>query len=220
MQARLFYGDVNTKQMYEFVIDDAGEPLPIKILSVNHDAQGELYVLGLALDPMGTPVGHVLRVVPAVDGDFNGDNEFDCADVDSLVSVIVSQSNESAYDMTNDGLVNHDDLEAWLVAGGAANPEATGGGPFLPGDANVDGIVDGEDFQRWNAERFTAAPAWCSADFNADGFVDGFDLLIWNQFKFTSSDHEESSIVPEPSFLWLGLIFAVYIGPQRRLKQA
>jgi hypothetical protein len=83
--------------------------------------------------------------------------------------------------------VNLADRDAWLVEGGAQNPAQTGGNPFLLGDANLDGFVDGSDFGIWNANKFTANAAWCSGDFSADGFVDGSDFGVWNSNKFTSS---------------------------------
>ena len=63
----------------------------------------------------------------------------------------------------------------------------TGGNPFLKGDANLDGVVDGQDFILWNTNKFTSNPAWCKGDFNADGVVDGQDFIIWNTNKFTSA---------------------------------
>jgi hypothetical protein len=60
--------------------------------------------------------------------------------------------------------------------------------PYLIGDANLDGFVDGLDFIVWNENRFTAEAAWCSGDFNADGFVDGMDFILWNENKFQASD--------------------------------
>ncbi len=69
--------------------------------------------------------------------------------------------------------------------------------PILPGDANLDGFVDGSDFGIWNANKFTSTASWCAGDFNADGVVDGSDFGIWNARKFTSAD--SGSLVPEPS---------------------
>ena len=98
-----------------------------------------------------------------------------------------------------------DPNSGWLAVGGANNPAATDGNPFLIGDANLDGFVDGLDFIEWNTNKFTTVAAWCSGDFNADGFVDGLDFIAWNANKFTSSSGQ--SAVPEPGaaqlLLWL-----------------
>jgi hypothetical protein len=130
-------------------------------------------------------------------GDFNGDGSYDCLDIDALVAEIAAGTNSALLDLTGDGAVDGDDLDAWLVEGGANNPMATGGNPFLKGDANLDGFVDGLDFIDWNAGKFMAIPEWCAGDFNADGFVDGLDFIIWNEHKFMSSD--SATPVPEPA---------------------
>ena len=137
-------------------------------------------------------IGSVETGSMVVDGDFNNDMVWDCADIDALVAAIVAGGNDPSFDMNGDGLVNAaditDPLVGWLAVGGANNPGATGGNPFLEGDANLDGVVDGQDFIVWNANKFTAVAAWCSGDFTADGVVDGQDFIVWNANKFMASD--------------------------------
>jgi hypothetical protein len=132
-----------------------------------------------------------LFFVPLV-GDFNNDQELDCDDVDALVAEIAGGGGDLAFDLTGDGLITLEDLDEWLTFAGTVNV----GGPYLGGDANLDGIVDGLDFVEWNANKFTTMAAWCAGDFNADGFIDGLDFIIWNGNKFMSSDHAVA--VPEP----------------------
>ncbi len=73
----------------------------------------------------------------------------------------------------------------------------------LPGDANGDQVVDGTDFNIWNANKFTSATNWITGDFNGDQVTDGTDFGIWNANKFTAV----VSSVPEPVFP-LGLLLA------------
>ncbi len=150
---------------------------------------------GLMHDQRGAP--HLRQVGPQPDvgafeaallGDFNEDGVFDCADVNSLVAVIAAHTHDPAFDLTNDPFVDTLDLDMWLILAGAAPGSPTGGRPFLHGDANLDGVVDGQDFIEWNSNKFTAAPQWCKGDFNADGLVDGQDFIIWNFNKFQSAD--------------------------------
>jgi hypothetical protein len=140
-------------------------------------------------------------------GDFNSDGLFDCLDVDALVGEIVAMTHTATFDLTGDGLVNSADLDTWLVNAGTNNVAQTGGDPYLDGDANLDGVVDGSDFGVWNSNKFTAVAEWCSGDFSADGVVDGSDFGIWNSNKFQSAD---SQVVPEPACagLWLLLLLA------------
>jgi hypothetical protein len=143
----------------------------------------------------------LIEVIEVPSGDFDGDGDWDCADIDALTAAIATGSTDLSFDMNGDATITLDDVTdaavGWLAVGGANNPADTAGNPFLPGDANLDGTVDGGDFLTWNAAKFTTQDAWCSADFDASGNVDGSDFLIWNSFKFQSSDGVQS--VPEPA---------------------
>ena len=120
------------------------------------------------------------------DFDFNQDDLLDCADIDALTTEIAAATNNAAFDLTGDGLVNQQDLESWLQQAGAVNLGSDRA--YLLGDANLDGAVDGRDFFRWNEHKFTANSNWCDGDFNADGAVDGADFILWSDNKFASSD--------------------------------
>jgi hypothetical protein len=135
-------------------------------------------------------------------GDFNDDLVLDCTDVDALVAEIASGGMGLQFDLNGDTAIDMADLNLWLEEAGTFNV----GGPYLPGDANLDGFVDGQDFIEWNENKFTGTAAWCSGDFNADGFVDGQDFILWNTFKFMSSASAAS--VPEPA-TWCPLMLAI-----------
>ncbi len=146
-------------------------------------------------------------------GDFNSDGNFDCADVDTLVAEIAAGTNNGGFDLTGDGAVNVDDLNEWLAIAGAAN--LASGNPYLPGDANLDGVVDTSDFGIWNSHKFTTVAAWCSGDFNADGAVDVSDFNIWTANRFTAAD--SLAAVPEPTTpLWLSIGLGLAISLSRR----
>ncbi|MEM8681221.1 MAG: hypothetical protein AAGF97_17885, partial [Planctomycetota bacterium] len=121
-----------------------------------------------------------------VDGDFDDDGSYGIADVDALVAAIVFGSHDPLFDLTEDGLVDQMDLDAWLQEAGEANLGT--GLRYLAGDANLDGVVDGQDFIAWNNNKFSNTAAWSAGDFNADGLVDGRDFIIWNNNKFQTSD--------------------------------
>ncbi len=160
---------------------------------------------------------YLLGQMTGVNGDFNGDMAWNCSDIDALVAEIVAGTNNAAFDMNGDGLVNASDVidgtDGWLTVGGANNPSQTGGNAFLTGDANLDGVVDVSDYGIYLTNKFNAAPAWCSGDFNTDGFVDVSDLGLWNAFKFQSS--QTPSVVPEPSAAVLLLIGFVAFAVRR-----
>jgi hypothetical protein len=135
-------------------------------------------------------------------GDFNTDFVYSCEDVDALVAAIAGGANDLNFDLNSDDAVNQLDLADWLALAGAANLPS--GNSYLPGDANLDGSVDGGDFLVWNDHKFAQVSAWCQGDFDASGFVDGDDFLIWNTNKFQSS-----AAVPEPAGWYLCLIAAM-----------
>ncbi|MEM8680742.1 MAG: hypothetical protein AAGF97_15445 [Planctomycetota bacterium] len=140
-----------------------------------------------------------------LNGDFNGDLGLDCADVDALVSQIAGGGGDPVFDLTGDGVVDMADLDQWLDGAGTFNV----GAPYLPGDANLDGLVDGSDFLVWNEHKFSSTAAWCQADFNADGVTDGLDYVVWNENKFTAS--MALTAVPEPAVgVWvlLGVVLS------------
>jgi hypothetical protein len=159
----------------------------------------------------------VLTVTPRP-GDFDGNGLYECADVDALVGEIVAANNLPLFDITGDGLVNISDLTLWLAEAGEANLPS--GNPYLYGDANLDGAVDGTDFGVWNSRKFTSIAAWCSGDFNADGFVDGSDFGFWNANKFTSSGGSGSAgaPLPEPNTGILRIVFPLAFRAFNRKK--
>jgi hypothetical protein len=161
----------------------------------------------LYLHPILGATNVTLRVVPT--GDFSADGQFTCLDVDALVARIAFGLYSPTFDLNGDALLDGADLTEWLARAGAANLPS--GNPYRPGDANLDGVVDGSDFGIWNSTKFTSVAAWCQGDFSADGVIDGSDFGIWNSNKFTSSD--STGMVPEPAlsawctFLAAGFIF-------------
>ena len=101
----------------------------------------------------------LIAFVTGISGDFDNNGDYSCPDVDALVGAIVAGTNDAAFDLTGDGLVNNQDLTAWLAEAGAA--ELTSGNSYLYGDADLDGIVDGQDFIVWNTNKFSSTAAWC-----------------------------------------------------------
>ncbi|MEM8679703.1 MAG: hypothetical protein AAGF97_10165 [Planctomycetota bacterium] len=138
--------------------------------------------------------GFMVVTPQIVDGDFNDDGVYDCADIDALVAAIASGTNVGSFDLTADGVVDLADRDAWLFEAGAVNLGP--GRAYLVGDANLDGTVDGADFTLWNANKFTLNASWCNGDFNADGRIDGLDWIQWNNHKFQSSDGVTAASTP------------------------
>ena len=168
---------------------------------------------GTPVDSYSVDISNFSATFGSISGDFDGDGDYACADIDALVAEIVAGTNNPAFDLTGDGAVDVADRDAWLAEAGAA--ELPSMNPYLPGDATLDGVVDGQDFILWNDNKFLTTAAWCRGDFSADGSTDGQDFILWNDNKFTSSD---TAVVPEPSTLalWWMLGMAFTAGAWRR----
>ena len=168
----------------QLIDNRAGDPNPQLLLDAMSDGLYEIQVVAsTGQGPYLLSVDFSGIVAP---GDFDGDGDFDCDDVNALTAEIATGgANPQRFDLNSDNVVNLDDLTAWLQIAGSANlgPGLT----FLPGDATLDGLVDGSDFSQWSTHKFTLQSSWCLGDFNADGSVDGSDFSIWNQNKFRSS---------------------------------
>jgi hypothetical protein len=147
--------------------------------------------------------------------DLNADDLCDVVDVDLLTSAGDLTAGTSAagrprLDLDWDGDVDFDDLLAWLA--GAASENGFGESYRL-GDADLDGVVDGFDFIRWNENRFSASGFWSRGDFDGDGFVDGGDFISWNENKFSSI---AGVPVPEPGSATLLLLLLGSVVVARR----
>ena len=56
------------------------------------------------------------------------------------------------------------------------------------GDANLDGVVDGADFNRWNDDKFqSCGTSWSQGDFNGDRTTDGTDFNLWFDRRFSGT---------------------------------
>ena len=79
---------------------------------------------------------------------------------------------------------------------------------LIPGDADGDGDVDGDDFNAWGGNFPTASGATLAqGDFDGDGDVDGDDFNVWGgNFPYPGPSASAISEVPEPaSFALIGL---------------
>ncbi|HEY6564734.1 MAG TPA: hypothetical protein VIY86_09580 [Pirellulaceae bacterium] len=127
--------------------------------------------------------------------DFDQDGDCDIADLDTLTMAITGGSGNLNLDANGDGTLTPADVARWRLDAGFRNRGAS----YLAADANLDGVVDGTDFNVWNTHKFTATGKWSQGDFSVDGVTDGTDFNTWNGLKFTSSD-SSTTAVPEPTF--------------------
>jgi hypothetical protein len=138
--------------------------------------------------------------------DFDASGLCGLTDLEQLMTDIAAGQNEPRSDINNDGLVNLEDRDEWLVTASAS----IGVSPFLAGDANLDGSVDAADLMQlginWQIQRV----GWQNADFNGDGKIDAKDLNLigrnWQQTvtRLPANPAIGANPVPEPiSYLLL-----------------
>lgn len=151
-------------------------------------------------------------VSPPSDCDFNGDGICSAVDLNQLlalgpIAAGVSANGNELFDLDGNGTINMQDNNLWLALAAAENGFAS---PYKPGDANLDGRVDGSDFGLWNAHKFTPSLRWDYGNFNGDAVTDGSDFSLWNANKFTASD---GILVPEPRRFssWLAVCSLVMV---------
>ncbi len=113
-----------------------------------------------------------------VAGDVTGDGQVTADDVDVLYAVAKAGSTVRFYDVDDSG--NVDQTDALYVVQNILNTQR--------GDANLDGVVDGSDFNTWNDNKFeTCGKSWRHGEFTGDGFVDGSDFNLWFGNRFTGT---------------------------------
>lgn len=149
--------------------------------------------------------------IAAVEGDFNEDLEIDVIDIDMLTAEVQAMSNDAAFDLTGDQVVNNADRVRWI--------EEIRNTYF--GDSNLDGEFNSTDF----VVVFTANEyedgvdgnsTWSEGDWNGDGEFDSADFVA----AFTSGGYEKGPrvpvvAVPEPAGICLLLIGLALLGTRR-----
>ena len=80
---------------------------------------------------------------------------------------------DSQFDLNHDDWIDELDLRRWLEVAGPENGYA---GSILPGDANLDGVVDASDLNVLGIHWQQAGRVWSDGDFSGDGVVDATDL--------------------------------------------
>ena len=107
----LFYGDIDTGEEFRFSLDPEGQASLFNVHSVNRDAQGEIYVLGIVSKGDADFDGVVVKLYasPTTAGDVNGDGLLDAHDIDLVSRAVSIGSHELYFDLSGDGSVSQED---------------------------------------------------------------------------------------------------------------
>lgn len=159
-----------------------GDPF-VNLATANHFlVDGPKFELSVTLGDLSLP------------GDYDASGALDIDDLDLLVAAIADESNDVVFDLTDDALVDTDDLILWVN-------ELYGS--YL-GDANLDGEFNSGDFVHvFSAGEYEDGlpgnSTWGTGDWNADGEFDSGDFV----FAFQGGGYEAGPrelvvAVPEP----------------------
>ena len=123
-------------------------------------------------------------------GDFNNDDMWTVEDIDLLSGAVVAGTNDRAFDLNGDAIVNPEDVDEFLTYVRS-----------LPGDADLDGTVSFGDFLVV-AQNFGEEGTWSQGDFDSNGSVLFVDFLLLSQ-NFGQPEVQTASsgtaAVPEPN---------------------
>lgn len=181
-----------------------------------HVLAASLHSISLNSADMHFDLGLASYSQPDIACDFDGNGACDIVDMDALLYT-AEVSGESRFDLDGSSWVDLGDRDAYLRLIGS-----------LPGDTNLDGVIDASDLNIVGANWQREARSWSNGDFNGDGLVDGADLnevgLWWRK---TAADFAAATgpgagpltaSVPEPnalSLLFIGFV-SIFVCRQRR----
>jgi hypothetical protein len=112
---------------------------------------------------------------------WNADQQVDARDIDLLSAAIQANDIDAAFDVNQDQLVNHVDLEV-MVRDELGRRIA---------DVNLDGKFDSSDLVRlFQAGKYETneSALWSEGDFNSDGRFDSSDLTLALRFGYDDGD--------------------------------
>jgi hypothetical protein len=160
-----------------------------------------IWVLPLALTEGG-----------GVTGDFDSSGALDGPDIDDLTGQSASGTNNAAYDLNADALVNEADVQVWVKD--LFNSWI--------GDADLNGVFDSSDLVTVLASGTYEADVnsvWTTGDFNGDGRTNSTDLvaaLADGGYELGPRAAAAVSAVPEPAGLTVAMLLLMALMRRRR----
>jgi hypothetical protein len=148
----------------------------------------------------------------AILGDFNGNGALDQPDIDDLTGQSAAGTNNPAYDLNSDALVNDQDVRSWV---------RDLYGSWI-GDADLNGQFNSTDLVSVLAAgkyEVDVASVWSEGDFNGDGRTDSGDLVA----ALADGGYEQGpraavAAVPEPTSGAALLLSAALLWALRRRR--
>jgi hypothetical protein len=168
----------------------------------------------LTLNFVGGSLSNAVIGNPTIPGDYNANGELDAADLDLQAIQIAADPGDPAYDLTNDGVVDTQDREAWVHD----LKHTWIGDADLNGEFNSTDLVDVLASGTYEVD---VPSGWAAGDFSGDGRTDSSDLVA----ALADGGYEQGprpavSAVPEPTACTLMLLGLMGIYFRRRQQPA
>lgn len=204
-------------------IASAGDALQLKYASESFTgAMDEVMILDRAL--AADEIAQILQgwdtlpptSVEEPDCDFADDDATcDIDDINDLMQEVAAGTNDATFDLTGDMVVDLADRDSWLATAGAEHELP---GPYLAGDATLDGNVNAEDLNRVGLNWQGASNNWSDGNFDEFPGVAAGDLNVVGLNWQRSSGLVAANTVPEPSAGWASMfvIGIAYLWRSRR----
>lgn len=151
----------------------------------------------------GLIVARLNETEVSIVGDYNGDRIRDAGDLDLLRAAAEAGSEDTQFDVDNNGVVDRSDQLAWVQDIFESSA----------GDANLDGVFNSADlvqvFQRGEyQDKLLENSTWADGDWNGNGEFESSDLVAAFQGQTYRAD---ATFVPEPSSIILVGIVMIHL---------
>jgi hypothetical protein len=139
--------------------------------------------------------------------------------------IVTTQSNATGGTLTSIGVASNADLNFTTFDGVSVGPNDVIAMYTYAGDANLDGMITGDDYFQIDSSVPANARGWFHGDFNYDGVINGDDyFIIDSNFPAQGPSLAGAAIpiaaVPEPVSLMIPLALPLLARRRRRVRRA